>query len=232
MSNEENQLNFLKPEYKSVGVYEISFNEKNVRKINRRGFEKLKRKILENVYEPIKVWKRGNIVLSGNQRLAVIRDLIENEGYDIPSVDVAIYDVDERTAKFIELSSNEHEGDYDFDKLLENWDDITSLDLGSVLDDKMTKKLEEKLSSLDVPPPEDEDLSNLDRTMDDTVEVESTKITIANVPKTESYMFYDCVDRVSKITGLKREWDCIKIILDIVDNMDANDIHVENAEEV
>ena len=114
-------VNFLKPVYKKMGVYEVTLNENNHRKISKKGFERLKKKILSNVYEPVKIWKQGNIVLSGNQRVNVIRHLIENENYSINEIDVAVYDVDKKTAMFIQLADNAHDGTYDFEKLIEDF---------------------------------------------------------------------------------------------------------------
>jgi hypothetical protein len=224
----ELQLPFIKPEYVSVGPYEISFNEKNVRKMSKRGALRLKKKILEGVYEPLKVWKLNNIVLSGNQRLAIIRSLIEDDGYDIPLVDVAIYDVDERVAKFIELSSNEHDGEYDFDKLMEEWDDISEMGLEDILDPRILKKMEVKVSGTDqsAPPPDSVDL----RSVTGDMEVDRGTITISNVPKTQMALFHDTIDRIGKLTGLKREWDCIRVMLRYVNEVDADEL-MESLEE-
>jgi len=202
-----------------MGIYELSYNEKNVRKLSSNGFSRLKKKILENVYEPLKVWKKGNVVLSGNQRLSVMRSLVENEGYDIQKVNVAIYDVDDRTAKFIELSDNEHEGQYDLDKLVEEMGSITEFDLKDVLDPKLVKKIETKISS------ESEENIDLDDVPSlDILETNTTDIIINNVPKIDSILFYDTIDSVSKMVGIKNQWEALKIILKAAEDLDLDDL--------
>jgi len=214
-----NRLKFIKLEYTTMGIYELSYNEKNVRKLSSNGFSRLKKKILENVYEPLKVWKKGNVVLSGNQRLSVMRSLVENEGYDIQKVNVAIYDVDDRTAKFIELSDNEHEGQYDLDKLVEEMGSITEFDLKDVLDPKLVKKIETKISS------ESEENIDLDDVPSlDILETNTTDIIINNVPKIDSILFYDTIDSVSKMVGIKNQWEALKIILKAAEDLDLDDL--------
>lgn len=207
----KNELIFLKPTYTTLGLYELEFNSRNIRKLSKKGAARLKKKILENVYEPLKVWKQGNVVLSGNQRLSVMRSLVESEGYDIQKVNVAIYDVDERTAKFIEYSDNEHEGQYDLEKLVEEFDAITEFDLKDVLDPKLVKKIESKIL-----PETDEDLDLDDEPSLDIVETNTTDIIISSVPKVDSILFYDTIDSVGKCIGSKNQWQSLKVILKVI----------------
>jgi len=216
----EPSLNFIKPKYTSVGLYELSYNENNVRKLSKVGFGRLKKKILENVYEPLKVWKQGNVVLSGNQRLSVMRFLAENEGYTIDKINVAIYDVDARTAKFIELSDNEHEGQYDLDKLVEEIDTISDFDLKDILDPKLIKKIETKIT----PAEEDIDFGDLDDTNLELIETNSTDIIISNVPKIEGVMFYDTIDSICKVLGVTNQWDALKVILLSAKDLDVDEL--------
>jgi len=213
---EKNKLVFLKPTYTTMGLYELEFNSRNIRKLSKKGAARLKKKILENVYEPLKVWKNGNVVLSGNQRLSVMRSLVEDEGYSIDKVNVAIYDVDERTARFIELSENEHEGQYDLDKLIEEFDSISSYDLADVLDPKLIKKVEAKIGTssddLDFDIDEEPDLS--------IIETNTTDIIVTNVPKVDSMLFYDVVDKVCKVIKNKNQWNALKVILKIVNDVE------------
>lgn len=213
-------LTFLKPTYTKMGPYELEFNQKNYRKISKKGFERLKKKIMENVYEPIKIWKNGNVVLAGNQRLSIIRHLIENENYQIDKVDVAIYDVDERTAKFIQLADNEHDGTYDFEKMLEDMEEIESLDLQDILDPKIMKKLHAQITT-DVQE-NIEDIKESD--FNDVIETESATLTIKNVPKNDLSVFYETINRVKKVTGIKNEWRCLKLILKSAQASEDQDI--------
>lgn len=216
----KNELIFLKPTYTTLGLYELEFNSRNIRKLSKKGAARLKKKILENVYEPLKVWKKGNVVLSGNQRLSVMRSLVEDDGYTIDKVNVAVYDVDERTARFIELSENEHEGQYDLDKLVEEFDSITEYDLADVLDPKLVKKVESKLGiggvDLDLDLDEEPDLS--------IIETNSVDIIVTNVPKADSILFYDTIDRVCKLTKTKSQWSALKAILKMVSYVEDEDL--------
>jgi len=204
-----------------MGLYQLNLNEANVRKITQSGFARLKKKILENVYEPLKVWKKGNIVLSGNQRLSVMRHLVENDGYTIDDVNVAVYDVDEKTAKFIELSDNEHEGKYDLDKLVEEMGNIEELDLTDVLDPKLMAKVELKSKES-----ETVDVSELDEGEVDPeiFENNTTDIIITNVPKVDSFLFYDTIARVAKVMGTKSDWVPLKTILELVQGTDDDEL--------
>lgn len=217
---EKNKLNFLKPTYTTLGLYELEFNSRNIRKLSKKGAARLKKKILENVYEPLKVWKKGNVVLSGNQRLSVMRSLVEDDGYTIDKVNVAVYDIDERTARFIELSENEHEGQYDLDKLIEEFESISSFDLADVLDPKLIKKVESKLGTsnddLDFDIDDEPDLS--------IIETNTTDIIITNVPKVDSMLFYDVMDRVCKILKHKNQWEALRVILKMVNDVEDESI--------
>lgn len=217
----QNTLKYLAPEYKQMGLYELSYNQANVRKLTKKGFARLKKKILENVYEPLKVWKNGNVVLSGNQRLSVMRSLVEDEGYKIDHVNVAVYDIDERTAKFIELSENEHEGQYDLEKLVEEFENIEGFDLADVLDPRILKKIETKIKttrddSLDIDMSDEAELNIIEST--------TTDIIMTNVPKIDSVLFYDTVDSVCKKVGIKNQWAAVRLMLNVVKDMDVEEL--------
>ncbi len=204
-------IEFLDPIYKRVGIYEVSLNEKNVRKLSKKGFSRLKKKILENVYEPLKVRGYDNVVISGNQRLSVIRSLVEDEGYDIETINVAIYDIDERTAKFIELSDNEHEGEYDFEKLIEEFDEYEELGLHDILSPKVTSKVKKLIDEGDI---KDLDTDAPDNDIVGTAEVAFADLIICGVPKTELEIFHQAVTKYSKETKIRNEWKCLRGILE------------------
>lgn len=215
----DKKLNFLEPTYTKMGPYELSFNEKNHRKISKANFKRLKEKIKTNVYEPIKIWKKGNTVLCGNQRLAVIRHLIENENFNIDEVNVAIYDVDKKTAKFIQLADNEHDGQYDFERLLEDFEEIEELGLADILDPKILKKLNVELSA------EMDQIVDIKETeFDSILEIETATITIKNVPKNDLALFYETVNRIKKVTGQKNEWKNLKLLLNYLEALSDKEI--------
>jgi len=220
---EDKKLKSLKPEYKKVGLYDVDFNEKDVRKISQKNFNKLKEKIKQNVYEPIKVWKHNMKVLSGNRRLAVMRHLVESEGYEINQIDIALYDVDEKTARFISLAENTHEGEYDLDKLIDEMGDIESvgLNLSDILDDKTMSKLEQKLK---------DDISQGEVEIEDVDEDEIraqtnlTDIIVTDVPKAEIEMFYDALGKIKQITKLRKDWANLRIIVKRINTANDNEL--------
>lgn len=219
MSGKE-KLKLIKPAYIKMGIYELAFNERNIRKITKKGFEKLKNKILRGMYEPLKVWKNGNVVLSGNQRLAVIRQLVEEDGYEIKKVDVALYDVDEKTAKFIQLTENEHEGDTDLDRLVEEMEYFDDIDLGDILDPKIMRQLDKKIKG-DMPPPPDLGDGDDNGSPGDgmTQELNRTDIIITGVPKVEAMLYHELISRIGELTGIASEWGRFLHLLKLADDM-------------
>jgi len=223
--DDKTTLKTIKAQYKKIAVYQLSFNEKNVRKITKKAFDRLKNKVLQGLYEPLKVWSKGNVVLSGNQRLAVIRHLIEEDGYDIKSVNCAVYDVDERTARFIQLTENEHEGQYDFDKLVEEMEDFGDLDLKDILDPATIRKMDKKIAEGNAQPPDPGDGTDKGVPGDNqTFETNTTDLIVTNVPKTEIPTYYETMERIGDVTGIGKEWSRLEFCLRVVGEMSDDQI--------
>ena len=53
-----NKLKTIPFKNEKMGIYALSYDEHNVRKITKKGFEKLKKSVIDGIYEPIKVWKK------------------------------------------------------------------------------------------------------------------------------------------------------------------------------
>ena len=107
-------------EYLPVEKLKFHPDNESLRTITESRFEELKQSILKKgLYEPLLVWKMGNVVLSGNQRLKAIQALIE-EGHTFVGADkkkknmipVVIEDVDDRRATEIVHQANNHQGDW------------------------------------------------------------------------------------------------------------------------
>jgi hypothetical protein len=103
-----------------INVDDLSFHPQNsdLRKISSERMQQLKDSLInKGMYEPILVWANDNIVLSGNQRLRAIRELID-EGWVFGTkrkpnqIPVVIEDVDAPKAMEILFSSNNHHGDW------------------------------------------------------------------------------------------------------------------------
>jgi ParB-like chromosome segregation protein Spo0J len=96
-----------------VAISKLKLHPDNPRTIDPERLEELKDSILKKgFYEPILVWKKGAIVLSGNHRLIAVRQLIE-EGWEFKSADgknnvlpVVIEDVSAEIAEAILFEAN------------------------------------------------------------------------------------------------------------------------------
>lgn len=107
-------------------ISKIKLHPNNPRTITRERLDSLKKSILKKgFYQPILIWKRGNIVLSGNHRFIAVNELIE-EGYKFshPShkgnvLPVVIEDVSPEVADAILFETNNSYASWVEDRLLE-----------------------------------------------------------------------------------------------------------------
>lgn len=96
----------------------------NPRTISRDRLDDLKRSIIEKgLYKPFLVWKKGNVILSGNQRQTAIIELLD-DGYTFKSptgeedvFPVVFEDVPDEIAESILFDDNNHYGDWVEEKL-------------------------------------------------------------------------------------------------------------------
>jgi hypothetical protein len=107
-------------------VSDIKFHPENPRTITRERLDDLKRSIVtKGFYEPMLVWRRDNIVLSGNHRTRAALELIDegftfvNPNGDKNSLPVVIEDVTEELAEAILYESNNHYAEWVEQKLAE-----------------------------------------------------------------------------------------------------------------
>lgn len=86
MSDNSNKIELCKVKTYAK-ISDLKVHPHNPRTISSDRLEQLKNSILKKgFYEPILVWKKGGVVLSGNHRLQAARELIE-EGYEFISHD-------------------------------------------------------------------------------------------------------------------------------------------------
>jgi len=97
-----------------IKIADLNLHPANPRRISRDRLDAMKLSIVERgFYEPILVWTKDNIVLSGNHRLQAVKELIQ-EGYTFNFnnkknvLPVVIEDVDEEQAMAILLETNNH----------------------------------------------------------------------------------------------------------------------------
>jgi hypothetical protein len=111
-------LNSTKKSQKKIKLYELKLNEKNPRRIKKENLEKLKNSIKEFPkmleYRPILIDDDG-VIVAGNMRVMALKQL----GYEeIPESWVKkISELSENEKKRIMLIDNSYYGEWDFDKL-------------------------------------------------------------------------------------------------------------------
>lgn len=107
-----------------MSVEKLKFYPNNPRSIRPDRLEALKESIIERgFYQPILIWKKGNVVLAGNHRLVAVRELI-NDGWEFVSPDgkknvlpVVVENVSENQAKAILFETNNNYAEWIDEKL-------------------------------------------------------------------------------------------------------------------
>ena len=114
-------------------IDKLKQHPENPRKIEPERLDLLKRSILKKgFYQPLLVWKRGNIVLSGNHRLLAVQEL-QMEGYTFDHGDkkqvlpVVVVDCSKDEALNILLEANNHYADWVEDQLIRALKDVEDL---------------------------------------------------------------------------------------------------------
>lgn len=120
-------------------VSKIKLHPDNPRTITRERLDSLKKSILKKgFYQPLLIWKRNNVVLSGNHRLIAVKELID-EGYSFNTQDkkevlpVVIEDCSQDIAEAILFEANNSYASWIEDKLmsaLEKVDEVALEDYG------------------------------------------------------------------------------------------------------
>lgn len=107
-------------------IEKLKTHPNNPRTISRERLDELKMSIInKGFYEPILVWKKGLVVLSGNHRLMAVKELIR-DGFEFISpngerdvLPVVIEDIPYKTAEAILFEANNHYSDWVESKLKE-----------------------------------------------------------------------------------------------------------------
>lgn len=100
--------------------------DKNPRQISKEEYERLKSKIIEQGFHDVFITDQDGTVLSGNQRMEVLKE------FEITEVDCLVPDraLTEEERDKVALSANMHEGQWDFDRLANEFDVPLLLDQG------------------------------------------------------------------------------------------------------
>ena len=136
----------MKRQYKKVKLEDFKLDKDNPRKIKKAQKEKLKKSI-ENFPEMLKinsiVIDEQNNVLAGNQRVAVMQEMYE------PTYEIEVLLVEgltEEQKKEFKLKDNTHYGDFDIEKLFEEYEEEMIFDAGLDLKLPTDKKENEVVS--------------------------------------------------------------------------------------
>jgi ParB-like chromosome segregation protein Spo0J len=105
--------------------------DNNPRVIDKKSKRKLRDSLRAfELYRPLVCWKNQSgdtYVISGHQRLSIIKEMHEKGEYKSQTVPVVYYKGTEAEAKVVALRANQSEGDWDYSKLSEFVDDLKSL---------------------------------------------------------------------------------------------------------
>lgn len=105
---------------------DLKFWDKNPRKISKEQLEKLKQRITERGFHDVLKIDSENVVLSGNQRLKVLREL----GFDEVDCKIPERELTNDEKDKIGLESNFSDGENDLDLLSQNFDADLLFDVG------------------------------------------------------------------------------------------------------
>ena len=137
-----------------IAIQKLKRHPKNPRTIKPERLKELKESIIaKGFYEPILVWKKGGVILSGNHRLIAAQELVK-EGWEFVSPEgnknvlpVVVEDVDDTRAEEILLEANNHYAEWVEDKLraaLQDAEGVSKFGFTKeYVDDLLSKAIEE-----------------------------------------------------------------------------------------
>lgn len=116
----EEKAAFVVHEVTKLPMSAVNLAPYNPRKISPEMLLALKENIrLHGFVEPIVVQKRGSTVIGGHQRIRAVRELCIEEGTPFPELPAVVVDVDDRTAKKMNVALNKISGEFDVPLLTE-----------------------------------------------------------------------------------------------------------------
>lgn len=177
----ESKAGIVIPSVMSVPAGQLNPAPYNPRRIKPAQLASLKLGIRTHGFlEPVVVQREGLVLIGGHQRVRAVKEICVEDGLPLPKLPAVVLDVDDRTAKRINVALNRVGGDFDM-KLLA--DVLAGLDKEATLteDDRalmgFTDDEAAKLLSLVEPPtvPEGDDLSSFGRSVTLSLQFADTK---------------------------------------------------------
>lgn len=152
----------------------------NPRRITPQMLLSLKENIKKHGFvEPLVIQKRGMVIIGGHQRLRAVKELCIEEGQNLPDLPCVVVDVDDRTAKKMNVALNKIGGEFDvplLSELLETMHEETPI----VFDEGVVMGFEEdelaKLLELNAAPPEPEAPTGFARSITLSLEFENIEM--------------------------------------------------------
>lgn len=187
--------------------------EDNPRELTSGGFKKLKKSITEiGIFKPFLIWKKGNKILGGNQRYAVILKLVEEEGYKVDKLPVTILDVEEGIARLIVLKDNQSDGEWAYEELTEYLQKLEAFGVDKSLSGFTDKEREDLEKLVQTPEQLRESLEKMAQS-EDVEEMMSKKFGISfKVPEADWPLFQAAMKKLKAETKTDEVWPNIKLL--------------------
>lgn len=215
--------------------------EDNPRELSEAGFAKLKTSLLTiGLFKPLLVWAHDNSVLGGNQRLRVIRFLIENEGYKLIGQDgkpttkipVTRLDVEEKIARTIVLRDNQSDGDWVYEQLGEYLQKLEQMGMDIALTGFGEKEYEDLKKLIETPDETRKRLEKLGEGQDLDDMVTKMHGVSFKVPDEDMDFYKDRMGLAKRMTGSDDTWTNIKAMMAeyepaLVDSTDDDDVDAD-----
>lgn len=200
----------------TIPLADLKPMEKNPRKLNQAGFDYLVKSIeARGVYKPLLVWEKNNEVIGGNQRLMVMKTMVERGEWGITEVPIVYFRGTKKEARLVATDDNNNAGEWDYDLLPSFLKDMTT-EMDFSIDD---------LNLTGFTQPELDFIGNLDKSVTDFrkdldkepelasaktdgLKTVQLKIPTAQVPEWESAVVE------AKANGARTAWEVIKYLIE------------------
>ena len=134
-------------------LFALKLNDNNPRKITDEKLLELKEQIEQVGFNTIIIVDNDNIVIGGNQRVRALKQIYKDEPEKEIEVRKPTFQLTEHQRKQIIIQDNKHNGEFDFDILLKDFNDfdlkkelqidLSNINTNNIDDDFATKNIEE-----------------------------------------------------------------------------------------
>jgi ParB-like chromosome segregation protein Spo0J len=123
------------PDPEQVKISEINFATYNPRVMSAKKMKQLKASLLKHgLVLNLVIQKKNRTLIGGHQRVTAIREICAERGWIVPDLAWAtVLDIDDASAKMLNVSLNKIDGDFDPYKLGELFKSLPKLELDGIL---------------------------------------------------------------------------------------------------